>query len=281
MEAGVFFRELAAAMAEKRPLALAVMVEAQGSVPQRPGAKMIVYEDGTTLGTVGGGQMELDVIERAKLAIEEGLPVLLSLKLSKENGSLCGGSARVYIEPVLPSTELIVVGAGHIGLALARFSKDLGWQTALLDNRVEYLKRAEEELKGLKTLIVDYSNPFRELAIGLSSSIVIATFSHAHDFDVVKAAIKTKAPYIGLVGSKSKRSALLEVLKEERVSDEDAARVVTPVGLSIGAVTPEEIAVSILAQIIQFRRSRELYKRYGTSPCRRNVSAHGESQAPA
>lgn len=281
MEEGAFFRELALAVAEKRAFALAIVIEALGSVPQRPGAKMIVYEDGTTLGTVGGGKMELNVIERARQAIKEGSPTVLSLKLSKENGSLCGGSAKVYIEPILQSNELIVVGAGHIGFALASFSKTLGWQTVLLDSRVEYLNRAKEELAGVKTLLVDFADPFCDMAIKPTDFIVVATFGHAHDFDAVQAAIKTKASYIGLVGSNSKRAALLQVLRDAGVPDEDIARVHTPVGLPIGAITPEEIAVSILAQVIQIHRSRDLSKRYGAPPCSRDVKAHGESQAPA
>jgi len=214
MEEGAFFEELATAVRERRRVALAVVVEVAGSVPQRPGAKMLVYEDGTILGTVGGGKMELGVIEQALLALEDERSTLLSLELSKENDSMCGGTAKVYIEPLLPNPELIVAGAGHIGQALAVFAKPLGFRMVLLDSRVEYLERAKEKLEGIKAVLIDYANPFQGVEVGPSSCIVVATFGHTHDFNVVLAALKTPARFIGLVGSKSKRAALFDLLQE-------------------------------------------------------------------
>ncbi len=282
MEEGAFFEELAAAVRERRRVALAVVVEVAGSVPQRPGAKMLVYEDGTILGTVGGGKMELGVIEQALLALEDERSTLLSLELSKENDSMCGGTAKVYIEPLLPNPELIVAGAGHIGQALAVFAKPLGFRMVLLDSRVEYLERAKEKLEGgIKAVLIDYANPFQGVDVGPSSCIVVATFGHTHDFNVVLAALKTPARYIGLVGSKSKRAALFDLLQERGFSKEDIARIRTPVGLPIGAVTPQEIAISILAEIIQLRRSYDLSEHNGASSCSRAIQAHGKSQAPA
>jgi xanthine dehydrogenase accessory factor len=242
---------------------------------------MLVYEDGTTLGTVGGGKMELGVIEQALLALEDERSTLLSLELSKENDSMCGGTAKVYIEPILPNPELIVVGAGHIGQALAVFAKPLGFRMVLLDSRVEYLELAKEKLDGIKAVLIDYADPFQGVDVGPSSCIVVSTFGHTHDFNVVLAALKTPARYIGLVGSKSKRAALFDLLQERGFSKEDIARIRTPVGLPIGAVTPQEIAISILAEIIQLRRSYDLPKHNRASSCSRAVPAHGKSQAPA
>jgi xanthine dehydrogenase accessory factor len=281
MEEGTFFEELAAAVRERRRVALAVVVEVAGSAPQRPGAKMLVYEDGTILGRVGGGKMELGVIEQALLALEDERSTLLSLELSKENDSMCGGTAKVYIEPLLPNPELIVAGAGHIGQALAVFAKPLGFRMVLLDSRVEYLELAKERLDGIKAVLIDYADPFQGVDVGPSSCIVVATFGHTHDFNVVLAALKTPARYIGLVGSKSKRAALFDLLQERGFSKEDIARIRTPVGLPIGAVTPQEIAISILAEIIQLRRSYDLPKLNRASSCSRAVPAHGKSQAPA
>lgn len=281
MKEATFFEEFTVALKDQRPVALAILVETVGSAPQRPGAKMLVYGDGTTLGTVGGGMMEYKVIQRALKALEGGHAELLSFKLSKEAGYMCGGSAKVYIEPLLYNPELIVAGAGHIGQALAVFAKPLGFRLVLLDSRVEYLERAKEKLEGIKAVLIDYANPFQGVEVGPSSCIVVATFGHTHDFNVVLAALKTSARYIGLVGSKSKRAALEDHLKREGVEVADIARIMTPAGLPIGAVTPQEIAISILAEIIQLRRSYDLSEHNGASSCSRAVPAHGKPQAPA
>jgi xanthine dehydrogenase accessory factor len=282
MQKATFFEELTAALKDQRPVALAILVETVGSTPQRPGAKMLVYGDGTTLGTVGGGMMEYEVIQRALKAFEGGHAELLSIKLSKEAGYMCGGSAKVYIEPLLPTSELIILGAGHIGQALAFFAQPLGFRVVLLDGREEFLGQAKKRNASIKTTrVVNYADPFQEVWVGPSSYIVVATFSHAHDFEGVRAALKTKASYIGLVGSKTKRAALEDHLKREGVEVADIARIMTPAGLPIGAVTPQEIAISILAEIIRLRRSYDLSEHNGASSCSRAVPAHGKPQAPA
>ncbi len=237
-----------------RPSAVATIVQCLGSSPQKQGAKMLVRDDGSIMGTLGGGCLEAEVIQAALMSIKDGNPQTIPFELTERKGGLvCGGKVLVYIEPVLLEPHLVILGAGHVGKMLARLARFCGFRVTVVDDREEYANR--ENIPDADDLFVkDFERAFEHVPIDESSYIVVATRGHNHDLIAVQAALKTRARYVGLLGSKRKKAILFKALEEGGFSNDDIGRVVIPVGLPIGSVTPEEIAVSIMAQIIGRRR---------------------------
>jgi xanthine dehydrogenase accessory factor len=233
---------------------LATIVESKGSSPQKQGAKMLVRYDGTLLGTLGGGCIEADVVAYARMAMQDGQPRTVPFELNeKEGGLVCGGSVTVYIEPVFADPRLVILGAGHVGKALAKLARFAGFQVTVADDRAQFANR--DNIPDAHELVVsEFPEVFTHAPVDRGTYIVIATRGHNHDFDAVQAALRTEAGYVGLLGSRRKKGILINTLKAVGFSQEDIQRVIIPVGLPIGSVTPEEIAVSIMAQIIQHRR---------------------------
>ncbi len=262
---------------EGRPSAIATIVQCIGSSPQKEGAKMLVRDDGSVVGTMGGGCLEAEVIQAAVMTIKDGAPRTLPIELTERHGGLvCGGKVLVYIEPVIPEPRLIILGAGHVGKALARVAKFSGFRTTVVDDREEFANR--ENIPEADEMVVhDFENIFSKIFADSGSYIVIATRGHNHDLDALKSALKTDAQYVGLLGSKRKKALLFKMLCESGFSKEDVGRVVTPVGLSIGSVTPEEIAISIMAQIIQKRREH-IVSGVGSASCGRLGNEDGETE---
>jgi xanthine dehydrogenase accessory factor len=247
------FEAIVACQAAGTPAALAIIVAATGSTPQKAGAKMLVQGDGAIAGTVGGGEAEAQVIRAALEVIREGEPRLLRLDLTEAAGFLCGGRLEVYLEPVVPPPPLFIVGAGHVGLALASLAAFAGFRVTLLDDREVSVPAGLAPINLVR--IADYNRPFDNLHVGPQTYLVIATRGHQHDLEVLAAALGTPAGFIGLLGSVKKRAALAKALTEQGFPREDLVRVHTPVGLVLGACSPEEIAVSIAAQLITYRRN--------------------------
>ena len=235
------------------PFALATVTENSGSSPRRAGAKMLLRRDGSLLGSVGGGRVESETIQAARAALEEGTPRTLPFELSEENGFACGGTMTVYVEPYGSAPRLVMFGAGHVGKAVAALAKGCGFHVTVVDERPELATReafpCADEL-----VLAKVSEAFELLQIAPECFVVVATPGHLTDFDAVRGALASEARYIGLLGSRRKREALLKTLSEEGYSEAQRARVVTPVGVAIGAETPEEIAVSIVGQLVQERR---------------------------
>jgi xanthine dehydrogenase accessory factor len=190
---------------------------------------------------------------------------------------VCGGKVLVYIEPLIPEPTLIILGAGHVGKALSGVAKFAGFKVKVVDDRQEYANR-ENIPDADEVMVNDFRSVFPRLAAGRGTYIVIATRGHNHDLDALKSALRTGASYIGLMGSRRKRALLFRTLKDEGFSTEDISRVITPVGLSIGSVTPEEIAISIMAQIIERRRGNGA-QGIGGPPCSRLSEKDGETEA--
>lgn len=238
-----------------RASALATIVECRGSSPQKQGAKMLVRDDGTILGTLGGGCVEADVVRYGLMAMKDGQTRTIPFNLTEQEGGLvCGGSVTVYVEPVLADPQLVILGAGHVGKALARCARFSGFQVTVVDDRPEYANR--DSVPDARDVVVgDFSAIFSRVPADRGTCVVIATRGHNHDLDAARAALRTDAGYIGLLGSRRKKGVLMNALCDDGFSREDIARVIIPVGLPIGSVTPEEIAVSIMAQIIQYRRA--------------------------
>jgi len=271
------YEEVVRLAKEGEPFALATVVESTGSSPRKAGAKMLVRRDGTTAGTVGGGRVEAEAIAAAVASMETGETLLLPFRLTPENGFVCGGSMTVYIEPQGRAPRLLVFGAGHVGKAVGGLAKNCGFHVTVTDDRPALANR--EHLPFADAVLpAPPAEAFDRLTVGGDTCIVIATAGHESDFAAVRGALGTTARFIGLLGSRRKKEALLAKLEEEGFPPEARQRVVTPVGTAIGAETPAEIAVSIVGELIRIRRVRD-DERIGDRPRRGAVAADGEMQA--
>lgn len=272
------YEEIVRLRKEGRPSALATIVQCIGSSPQKEGSKMLVRDDGSIAGTMGGGCLEAEVIQSSLMAIRDGSPRTVPVELTERHGGMvCGGKVLVYIEPLIPEPTLIILGAGHVGKALSGVAKFAGFEVKVVDDRQEYANR-ENIPDADEVMVNDFRSVFSRLPAGRGTYIVIATRGHNHDLDALKSALRTGANYIGLMGSRRKRALLFRTLKDEGFSPEDISRVITPVGLSIGSVTPEEIAISIMAQIIDRRRGNGA-QGIGGPPCGGLSEKDGETEA--
>ena len=252
------YQEIVRLKAEGEEAALVTIVSATGSTPREEGAKMLVRADGSILGTIGGGSLEARVIKEAIRVIGQGkpkrLPISLTAREVEEKGMLCGGELEVFIEPILTPPTLYLFGGGHISLPLAKMGKLLGFKIVVIDDRAEFAnpdRFPEAEI----TLAEDFAKSFSKLKIDKSSYIVIVTRNHQYDDIVLEWAVGTQAKYIGMIGSKAKTKAIFSHLLAKGITKRLLDRVHAPIGLEINAQTPEEIAVSILAEIIKVRRS--------------------------
>ena len=255
MEYGIY-QELANLRAQGQEAALVTVISAIGSTPRGQGAKMLVRADGSILGTIGGGSVEDQVIKEAVAAIKRGETKRLSyrLKEGEETGMVCGGDLEVFIEPILAAPSLFIFGGGHIALALVKMAKLVGFKIAVIDDRPEFAT-SERFPEAEQTLATDFAEAFSKLTIDKSDYIVIVTYAHKGDEVVLEGALKTEAKYIGMIGSRAKNEVVFSHLRAKGIWQELLDKVHTPVGLKINAQTPEEIAVSILAEMIQVRRS--------------------------
>lgn len=272
------YEELLRLKREERASALATIVQCAGSAPQKEGSKMLVRDDGTIAGTLGGGCIEAEVIQEALMTIREGRPRTVPFNLTERHGGLvCGGKILVFIEPVIPEPHLVILGAGHVGKALASVASFAGFRVTVVDDREEHANR--ENLPGAQSVVVTgFESVFQRVIANAKTYIVIATRGHNHDLEALKSALGTEARYIGLVGSRRKKAVLFRTLGEAGFSDEEIRRVIIPVGLEIGSVTPEEIAVSIMAQIIGKRR-QNVSSGVSRSSCSGLITEDGEVQA--
>lgn len=239
--------------------ALVTIVAAQGSTPQRVGAKMLVFADGRTVGTIGGGCYENDALWKAKQALQSRKSQLVKYDLTddfaEESGLICGGQMQVYIEPVEPAPRLYIVGAGHVAQHLARLASTVGFRTHVLDDREKFANR--ERFPDAEDISVESIPDWLHRAdLPANSYVVVVTRGHRHDLDALRALAARDLRYLGLIGSKAKVKKIYDALLAEAMPPECLSRVHAPIGLDIGAVTPEEIAVSILSELIAVRRGK-------------------------
>jgi xanthine dehydrogenase accessory factor len=248
------------AQRDGEPAALVTVIATEGSTPQKAGARMLVHGDGRLVGTIGGGCVEAEMIRRARAAIQRRSPELAGYDLTPdqagEDGLVCGGRMQVFIEPVESQPTLCLFGAGHVAQPLSRFAHAAGFRVEVLDDRVKFAN--PERFPEADLLVVE---PFREgaarLTLGHSSYAVVVTRGHRGDADALEAVLGRGLPFVGLLGSRPKLVHVARELEERGVSPELLAEVRCPVGVEIGAQTPEEIAVSILAEVIAARRGVE------------------------
>jgi xanthine dehydrogenase accessory factor len=240
--------------------ALATIVSARGSIPSFKTAKMLVRDDGSIIGTIGGGCVEAEVWQAAREVMEQEKPRTLTFNLNQDpkydTGLVCGGTLDIFVEPILPRALLYIFGAGHVSTSLYRVAKDAGFEVTVVDDREVYANR-ERFPEAQEVIAEDFDRAMSRIEPSQSAYLVIVTRGHRDDMRVLRWAVQTKARYIGMIGSKRKTIAIFRELREEGLPASLFERVHAPIGLDIGAVTPEEIAVSITAELIAVRRNVE------------------------
>jgi len=254
MEMSVF-QALAELERTNRAGALCTMIRSRGSTPRHTGSKMLVYPDGMIVGTVGGGEMENRVIAEARKAILDGQPRLLEYQMiDPERGDpgVCGGQMEVFVEPLQPKPTLVVIGAGHVGKAVAHLAHWLGFWVVANDDRAEFCtpQATPEADEYIPTAMAELP---QRLEITPWTYLVLTTRGSNVDAAGLPALLDTPAAYIGVIGSKRRWAMACKEMRAAGVTDEQLQRVRSPIGLELNAETPEEIAVSILAEIIMLR----------------------------
>lgn len=237
-------------------VALATVISVVGSVPRHTGSKMLVRQDGSIVGTVGGGAMESLVVKEALAAINDGqtrMPSYTLNDLANGDPGICGGTVQVFIEPVGAAPTLFVIGGGHVGKALAELGLWSGWRVILSDDREAYCN--PDYVKGLAGYVVCKPSQVAEhVTINSQTYIAAVTRGLPVDIDLIPALLATDAAYIGLIGSRRRWALTMKALHDERgLQDSDFKRIYAPIGLELNAETPQEIAISIMAQITMLR----------------------------
>ncbi len=245
-------RALAARDAGRRA-ALVTVVEAKGSTPRKPGARMLVLDDGSLVGTIGGGRVEQAVTEAARRVVESGVPELVRHQLTAELAMCCGGQMTFFVEPVMRQPPLIVFGLGHVGSAIVYAASQLGFEIVGVDDKPE--NSAKERLPQASRLLPSYDDAdFGELPFGEDACLIIATREHQLDQRLLEYCLPRPWRYLGVIGSERKAAMQRQRLLAKGFDEARVAAVRCPMGLDIGAETPEEIAVSVCAELVAVRR---------------------------
>ncbi len=254
------YEEIVKLRQEGRRGAVATIVNVRGSIPSFETAKMLVRDDGSIVGTIGGGCVEAEIWQAAREVMESEKPRTLTFNLNHDpkydSGLVCGGTLDIFVEPVLPPASLYIFGAGHVSVSLYKVARGAGFDVTVVDDREAYANR-ERFPEAKEVIAEDFDRAMARLAPGESAYLVIVTRGHRDDMRILRWAVQTRARYIGMIGSKRKTIAIFKELTKEGLPAELFERVHAPVGLDIGAITPEEIAVAITAELIAARRNVE------------------------
>lgn len=238
-----------------RPVALCTIVSVTGSAPRREGAHMLVFTDGSIQGTIGGGHLEKQVIADALACIDKGKPHLFKHDLLHRHNMCCGGSVQIFIEPIMPADRLYIFGAGHTGKALAELAVLCEFEVVVIDDRPEYIEQIQ--LPGVLKMPVSFSDALRTLPFDKHTFIAIMTYSHPIDRDILFYCLDKPNAYLGMIGSKRKVEVTKKMFREAGFQNEQTLKNVDmPMGLDIAAETPHEIAVSILAKLIDEKKRK-------------------------
>ncbi|MSO61055.1 MAG: xanthine dehydrogenase [Acidobacteria bacterium] len=254
------FAALGQALSRGEEAALVTIVSANGSTPQRVGAKMLVFGDGRIVGTVGGGCYEHDAIGKARQVLETRKPTTVRYDLNddfaEETGLVCGGQMEVFIEPIEAAPAVYIFGAGHVGYYLARMAHEAGFGVHVIDDRAAFAN-PERFPFAASVVVDDIPEWLARTTLPATAYAVVVTRGHRNDLDALRALAPRELRYMGLIGSRAKVARLYEQLMTEGGVDPDRlARIHAPIGLDLGAVTPQEIAVSITAELIAVRRGK-------------------------
>ncbi|HEV8523577.1 MAG TPA: XdhC/CoxI family protein [Terriglobales bacterium] len=254
------YEELVKLRREGRRGALATIVNVRGSIPSFQTAKMLVRDDGSIAGTIGGGCVEAEVWQVAREVMESEKPRTLSFNLNNnpkyDTGLVCGGTLEIFIEPILPIAVLYIFGAGHVALNLYKVARIAGFEVVVVDDRESYANR-ERFPEAQEIYADDFDHAMAQIAPNENSYLVIVTRGHHDDMRVLRWAVDTAARYIGMIGSKRKVIAIYKELEKEGIPRQKFERLHAPMGLDIGAITPEEIAVAVVGEMIAIRRHAE------------------------
>lgn len=254
------YSEIVRLRQESRRGALATIINVRGSIPSFETAKMLVRDDGSIAGTIGGGCVEAEVWQAAKEVMQTEKPRTLTFNLNQnpkyDTGLVCGGTLEVFVEPILPVPQLYLFGAGHVAHSLYKVARLAGFDVTVVDDRETYANR--ERFPDAKDIYAeDYDRVLSQLAPTESSFIAIVTRGHHDDMRILRWALKADVPcrYVGMIGSERKFISVTKELKAQGVARERLERVYSPLGIDIGAITPEEIAIAVVAEMIAVRRS--------------------------
>lgn len=245
------------AQQDGEPAALVTVVGSEGSTPQKPGAKMVVYPDGRLVGTIGGGCVEAEMARRARQVIESRRPQMAEYDLTPdqagEDGLVCGGRMQVFIEPIESTPTLCLFGAGHVAQPLARMAREAGFRVEVADDRIKFAN--PDRFPQADSIVVDdFAAAAERMTLGPNTYAIVVTRGHKGDADALAAVLGRGVRFVGLLGSRPKLVHVVAALEERGIPREELARIHCPLGIEIGAVTPEEIAVSVLAEMIAARR---------------------------
>ncbi len=249
-------RELLAARESGQPVALATVVKARGSVPRHAGSKMLIFGDGRQAGTVGGGELEARIRDEALAALQDGRPRLVPYSLvdpARGDPGVCGGEVEIYVEPHRSPATVLVIGCGHVGQAVAGLAGWLGYRVAVQDDRQE-LASPEAIPEADIYLAGAIDEALESFEVTDNCYVVVVTRNVLVDRQVLPRLLATPAPYIGVIGSRRRWAETKRLLREDGLSETDLDRFHSPIGLDLNAETPREIALSILGEIIAFRR---------------------------
>jgi len=251
------FEEIVKMRRAGRRGALATIVHTNGSIPSYESSRMLVREDGSIAGTIGGGCVEAEVWAAAKEVMQKESPRKMVFHLNNEasydNGLICGGTLEVFVEPILPQPVLYLFGGGHVSMAVAKAASAAGFAIGVVDDREAFANK--ERFPMAQEIYSSYEEAFEKLHPNAASYLVIVTRGHKEDMRVLAWAVRTEARYVGMIGSKRKVLSVYKALENEGYKPEGFERVYAPMGLEIGALSPEEIAVSIAAEMIAVRRN--------------------------
>jgi xanthine dehydrogenase accessory factor len=254
------FAALGEALKAGEEVALVTIVSANGSTPQRVGAKMLVYTDGRVVGTIGGGCYENESLWKAREALKTRKACTVRYELADdfaaESGLICGGQMEVFIEPIEPSPTVYIFGAGHVGQFVGRIAHEAGFRVNVIDDREKFANR-ERFPDAAEIIVDDIPSWLARTTLPSSAYAVIVTRGHRHDLDAMRALAMQNLRYLGLIGSRAKVKRIYDAIVEDAsVPIERLENVHAPIGLDIGAVTPQEIAVAIVAELIAIRRGK-------------------------
>jgi len=251
------FEEIVKMRRAGRRAALATIVHTNGSIPSYESSRMLVREDGSIAGTIGGGCVEAEVWAAAKEVMQKEAPRKMVFNLNNEasydNGLICGGTLEVFVEPILPQPMLYLFGGGHVSMAVAKAASAAGFGIGVVDDRETFAN--QERFPMAQEILTNYADAFQKIHPNAASYLVIVTRGHKEDMRVLAWAVRTEARYIGMIGSKRKVLSVYKALEGDGYKPEEFERVYAPMGLEIGALSPEEIAVSIVAELVAVRRN--------------------------
>ena len=250
------YDEIAGLKKSDRKAALCTVINTKGSAPRKIGAKMIVFEDGSIKGTIGGGDLEKKVIDEAIEVINKHEASIFKHDLLRQHGMCCGGVVEIFIEPIVKIKRLFIFGAGHTGQALAKFANDTGFDVFLIDDRKEYIDQCN--IEGISKMNLEHTAALQALPFDKNTYVVITTYSHQIDRDILAYCVKKPWAYLGMIGSKRKVQMTKKMFIDSKIgSEEDLNKIHMPIGIDIDAETPEEIAISILAELVKIKNTKD------------------------